>query len=382
MSKKFISLGMSFLLLFKVSTSTVFALDNEETYQNIDYCRGYPKNIYGNTVNVECAISNVLPDFKRNKEKTSISLKNLGEKGSETDVLMWKYKGLKDFTRAVCTYLENADNENAKEKFAEEISKFFNLSSTKDALKVINGLPTFPEECQKDIQDEDLLKWLRKQEAKRKEKRKKYERIVSGDIKETLSFGALGGAVGATLGESIREFINYLKVNISAGKDKSVETELSKEKVIVKNEFKEKEAEARPSKLEVLTKLAKTWSTFLPGLISAMALGTAGAYWGWRSSKGQKISEKIYEDQKIARKHKKKLEIYSWGLEHILDSIKKEEWIDNDLLRVELIYGGKSPMAYVYFVNENIGDPNNATAIFKNLSEKLYSQKIFKISYI
>lgn len=80
MCKKFISLGMSFLILFKISTSTVFALNNEKTYQNIDYCRGYPKNIYGNTVNVDCAISNVVPEFKRNKEKTSISLKNLGRK--------------------------------------------------------------------------------------------------------------------------------------------------------------------------------------------------------------------------------------------------------------------------------------------------------------
>lgn len=103
MYKKIISLILLFTMLFMENFPS-FAqginipnnyLENDDgtsSYENeeySDYCKNYPKNKFGETADVDCAVMNKIKQFRVSKEP-STELSQVGPNG-EIDVYLWKY---------------------------------------------------------------------------------------------------------------------------------------------------------------------------------------------------------------------------------------------------------------------------------------------------
>lgn len=202
------------------------------------YCEDAPQNGCGKTETVDCAAQDLLSKIKTSEDLHLTQL-NVGN-NCKTDVHVWKYEGLVPFIRAVEDYLSSENKEIAKGNLVEETNKFFGLNSTTDATKIINKLTTEP----------PFKKEYRNWEALSKE----YESIVSGDVGKTLLFGTAWGTVGAMLVEAIQKTVNAFKRIRAMAKDNGTKTELAKEKLIAKNEPKEKKAPAQNSNTETSTR--------------------------------------------------------------------------------------------------------------------------------
>ncbi len=91
----------------------------------VDYCRGYPKNEFGNTVDIDCAIENALQKFRLNNAESK-NIPNVGPSG-EVDVHLWKYIGLKGLIKSFDSWIRGANKEEIIVKQLEKCAiKFYN----------------------------------------------------------------------------------------------------------------------------------------------------------------------------------------------------------------------------------------------------------------
>ena len=366
MLKKVISIGMSFLMLFEFGTVNAFAKGgdgdfntaegrntNKENY--VDYCKGYPKNSYGKSIDVDCEIEHLFPRFKMNEKRSSLSIPQLGRTG-EIDVHMWKYNGLTGLASDFEEVIKSADKESIKRQFAanflEETNKLFNLNSKEDAAEIINRwakVSNYSKPFIDSIRDE-LADWA--------QKCKSYEDSTSGDVDKTLLGGGIGAFIGGFGGAG---FGGLAGVGAGAAGGGAAAAGAG----VVAG-----------AGAAVAGAGAVTLAPILfCGLVGDAVIGACGAYYGHSSSKNQKVNQKILKSLKKTEQQKRKWNTYSKALENILQAIDNNEWEGNDLLMAELSYEKALPYARTNFVNEGIGVPKNVTEIFKNLSVSLFNIK-------
>lgn len=388
MYKKIISVGMSFLILFEFSTVNAFAKGgdgdfntaegrNTEEPKYVDYCKGSPKNKYGNSENVRCAIKSEMQGFKADEGSFILSIPQLGRTG-EIDVHMWKYNGLTSLASEFEYWIKSADKESIKRQFAanflEETNKLFNLNSKEDAAEIINRwakVSNYSKPFIDSIRDE-LADWA--------QKCKSYEDSTSGDVDKTL----LGGGIGAFIGGFGGAGFGGL-AGVGAGAGAGAAAVAAEAAPLLAGAVGAGAAGGGAAAgagvvagagAAVAGAGAVTLAPILfCGLVGAAVIGACGAYYGHSSSKNQKVNQKILKSLKKTEQQKRKWNTYSKALENILQAIDNNEWEGNDLLMAELSYEKALPYARTNFVNEGIGVPKNVIEIFKNLSVSLFNIK-------
>lgn len=390
MYKKVISVGMSFLMLFELSTVNVFAKGGDGDFNSVEsrntekerhnsYCESSPKNECGKPEDVGCVIEDALADFAT-KIDVTLPLDRLGEK-CETDVYLWKYAGLKNLAGNFEDWLKNANKRSIKGQFVanfiQETNKLFNLNSEVDAVGIVNNwLKKSNYSKSLYVTKEDLLKWA--------DKTQKYEKDVSADIGETLRDGGIGAAIGGAGGAGIGGLGGVLA---GAGAAAGGGTAAGIGTAAVA-------AEAAPLLAGAVGAgaagggaaagagvaagaaagagaIALAPLVAFAALTGAVILGVGGAYYGYHSSKERKLNKKALEELKKSAKQERKWDVYSRALENIFKAIGNEEWVNNDLLLAKLNYGKDSPYAMTNFINVGAEVPKNVNDIFANLTTTL-----------
>ena len=335
MYRKIISLVLSFTILFiesypsfaqgvNIPNNYVENSDGTSSYEDeeySDYCENYPKNKFGQTSDVDCAVRIKIKQFRANKEP-STELSQVGPNG-ETDVYLWKYVGLSQVTKAFNDLLVNSYKDGNKNKFIEDFishtNNFFNISSIESAAIA--------------------KKWVEKS---------KYSKIAGFTQKDIENWA--------------KDLLKELIINREKVKD---------------NSFKKGFLCGGTGFFATVITLVKIAGAALlgatgVGCIVGTLFGLGGYFWG-KADVAEEIGKQTREARKQADMYDLRAGVYYSALEYILDSIKEKEWVGNDLLVAKLNFNKDRRRALVDFRSVGIENiPNwDFEIFFGNLSRKL-----------
>lgn len=335
MYKKFLSLILSFIILLEggnlsfaqgvnIPNNYVENKDGTSSYEDEEYsnyCENYPKNKFGQTADVDCAVKNKIKHFRVDTQPQA-KIKNTGRYG-EIDVHFWKYVGLSKLAETFNRYLKKFYKEGSKsefiEKFISQTNDFFNISSAESTAIVNDWVKKSKYSKAAGLTQEDVEKWA---------KQMLEELITNREKIKDNSFmkGFFCGGAGF-----FAALIMLIKI---AG-------------------------------------IALFGSTGIGAVIGILS-GLGGYFWG-KSDVDKELEKRTREARKQADMYDRRAIVYSYALEDIFDSINKKEWIGNDLLVAQLDFDEYEPSAYVDFRNVKVRNvPNwDFEAFFGNLSQEL-----------
>ncbi len=335
MYKKFLSLILSFIILLEggnlsfaqgvnIPNNYVENKDGTSSYEDEEYsnyCENYPKNKFGQTADVDCALKNKIKHFRVDKEP-STEISQIGPLG-ETDVYLWKYIGLSQLTKTFGDLLVNSYKDGNKNKFVEEfISQthdFFNISSVESTAIANNWVKTSKYSKAAGLTQEDVEKWAKQM---LKELITNREKIKDNSFMKGFFCGGAG---------FFAALIMLIKI---AG-------------------------------------IALFGATGIGAVIGVLS-GLGGYFWG-KSGVDKELEKRTREAREQADMYDLRAGVYSSALDYILDSIKEKEWVGNDLLVAKLNFNKDRRHALVDFRNVKVKNvPNwDFEAFFGNLSQKL-----------
>lgn len=334
MYKKIISLILSFTILIESYPSFAQGInlpnnylendDGTSSYENeeySDYCKNYPKNKFGQTSDVDCAVMNKIKQFRVSTQPQS-KIKNTGRYG-EIDVHFWKYIGLSRLAETFNDLLEKSYKNINKNEFIKEFisqtNDFFNISSIESAAVA--------------------KKWVEKS---------KYSKVAGFTQKDIENWS--------------KDLLKEIIINREKVKDNS----FMKGFLCGGTGFF-----ATVITLVKIAGAALLGSTGV-GCIAGALLGLGGYFWG-KADVAEEIGKQTRKAREQADMYDLRAGVYYLALEYILDAISKKEWIGNDLLVAQLDFDKYEPCAYVDFRNVKIRNTPNwdFEVFFGNLSRTL-----------
>lgn len=335
MCKKFLSLILSFIILLEggvlsfaqginIPNNYVENKDGISSYEDeeySDYCEKYPKNKFGQTADVDCAVMNKIKQFRVDTQAQT-KIKNTGKNG-EIDVHFWKYTGLSRLANAFNDLIENSYKNINKNEFIEEFisqtNDFFNVSSTESMAMVNDWVKKSKYSKAAGFTQQDIEKWaqnLLKEIITSREK-------IKGNSSQKGFFCGGSGFLASVF---------------------------------------------------MLFKLAGMafWGSTGVGCVVGILFGLGGYFWG-KSDVDKEIAKRTREAREQADMYDLRAGIYSSAIEDIFDAISKKEWIGNDLLVAQLDFDKDAPYTAIDFRNVKVKNaPNwNFEKLFEELSRKL-----------
>ena len=335
MYKKFLSLILSFIILLEagnlsfaqgvnIPNNYVENNDGTSSYEDEEYssyCENYPKNRFGQTADVDCAVKNKIKHFRVDKEP-STEISQVGPNG-EIDVYLWKYIGLSQLIKTLGDLLINSYQDSNKNQFIEEFisqtNNFFNISSAESTAIVNDWVKKSKYSKAAGFTQKDVEKWA---QQILKELITNREKIKDNSSKKGFFCGGSG---------FLASVFALFKVAGMA-----------------------------------------FWGAAGIGTIVGILFGLGGYFWG-KADVDEEIEKRTQEARKQADIYDRRSGVYSSALEGILDSIKEKEWVGNDLLVAKLNFNKYRRNALVDFRNVNVKNiPNwDFDIFFGNLSQKL-----------
>lgn len=354
MNKKLISLVLANIMLIELCGVNVFAEDRGQEFTGKTtkkvassygkYCEEVPRNAYNMSTEVECAIEEKLPIFKH-KDKPLLIIDNVGPTG-DINVILCKYSGLYKLLKNFDKWLKEEHTEKTRNQFISSFSdgtkKLFGIKDEESVNIIANFLKKNNYWTQiLEIESDDIRNWIKDAV--------KFEKEFSKNSNFILKGTGIGVGAGAATGYGIHAALA----------------------------FSAKTAVAKVAATGAVGSIATgVVLPILPFLVAGAAVLGAGGYalgCYLNSNEKTEIEKKLAEMRENEEKNSIKLDVYSFALEDILDSILRNEWIGNDLLIGEMDFGKNSHKALTYFSNVGVSDTHqkNITQLFKNFSESL-----------
>ena len=333
MFKKIICLVLSGFLFMQINGFFVFAQNPERMdlkslgqpakKVEVDRCSAYPKNECGQTVDVNCAIRKAYQEILENPNEKSYEFKEIGNK-CKTDLYFWKYDGLGDLASTFNDWIIDTNKEEKRNqfigKFIGETEKVFNLNSTQEAAAIVNQWVQNSRYTKNiEITKKDIEDWITQANSEESN----YQNVLSSN-----EIGTLGAVAGGATGWGVGAYL--------AG--------------------------------------AAFASSVIPFAVAGGAiLGIGCKFVGLYYGKEAKISEKSAEHFKNSIEQKVRLNVYSHAIERIFHSVRRKEYVGNDILMAKLYFNEDNrPDARVSFKKLGLNKTNqNITQIFNDLSRTL-----------
>ena len=350
MLKRILSLILSVVLLLQVSSFTTIAnkFDDDQNVEKMDhilkireddYCSAYPKNICGNTVDVGCARKELYRNILESNINTDIFENvDIGNK-CEAAIYAWKYSGLTSLANTFNKWINtNNKDENKHRYFSEFVlntKKLLNKTSEDSAEIVKRFLKKSRYTKELGITENEIDKW-------KKEITDRVDIIpkkVESDTKSIVTGGTAGLVLGGITGWGIH---GYFAAKAAA----TLAT-----------------AAAAPALAPFVA---------AGGVVAGLTGLYVGNYWGKEKKTAQRLAEIAEEELEEAHKNEIHLDVYSYAIENIFNSIQREEYLNNNILEARLDFNKHRPSAFIKFMNLSTQTVDcNVSKIFENLSNSL-----------
>ncbi len=148
MYKKFLRLALTGALLFQTGNICTFAYNKDEfdatgNSAKVDYCKNFPKNQYGQTVDIDCAFTQLMHDQKASNGRKSGKAIRIGPNGDH-EVRMWHVEQLKGFGKEIEHLAVSRNKDALKYDFIGNLidatNNFFSLNSSDLAVSITEEL--------------------------------------------------------------------------------------------------------------------------------------------------------------------------------------------------------------------------------------------------
>lgn len=147
MSKKILSLILAGVLLLQASCFFTFAgnadeidIDDDANPPMVDYCKNYPKNKYGQTVDIDCATLSLITILKAHNGNAGNEINHVGPTG-EQKINIWSYDKIEslfdDFRGWLTTAKENFIKSTTIGSILDSLKKIFNFDSQEQAAPIL-----------------------------------------------------------------------------------------------------------------------------------------------------------------------------------------------------------------------------------------------------
>ena len=352
MLKRILSLILSVVLLLQVSSFTTIAnkFDDDQNVEKMDhilkireedYCSAYPKNICGNTVDVNCARKELYRDILES-DVNAENFESLDiENKCEAAIYAWKYSGLTSLAKTFNDWINANNKQENKNYFISEFilntKKLLNKTSEDSAEIVKRLLKKSRYTKNLEITEDDINEW--KEKAVGKKETVKNEVKSESDTGPILTGGAVGSVAGATIGWGIHGYFA-----------------------------------AKAAATLATTIAAPALAPFVAagGIVAGLTGLYVGNYWGKEKKTAEKLTKIAKKARKKARENEKRLNVYSLAIENIFNSIRRKEYLNNNILETRLDFNKHRPSAFINFINLSMQTKNgDVSKIFENLSNSL-----------
>lgn len=150
MYKKFLRLALTGALLFQTGNICTFAYNKDEfditkEPEMVDYCKNFPKNQYGQTVNINCAFRQLMIDKKANNGREPGIATRVGPNG-DYEVRIWNKDQIQEFANEFKNLIQKRNKNALKHEFIGNLidatNSLLSLNSTNLAAEVTKKLAT------------------------------------------------------------------------------------------------------------------------------------------------------------------------------------------------------------------------------------------------
>lgn len=171
MTKKLLSLALTGVLLFQTGNTCTFAYNKDEfdatgSSAKVDYCKNFPKNQYGQTVDIDCAFTQLMHNQKASGGSSPGQAIKIGPNGDH-EIRIWNTDQIKGFVKQIEKWIKNRKKGSLKNEFWEDLlyaaNSFLRLdSSSTDLSKRITAKWALKAKCFKNygIEPTDMNVWL------------------------------------------------------------------------------------------------------------------------------------------------------------------------------------------------------------------------------
>lgn len=150
MSKKLLSLALAGILLLQTGNICIFAYNQAEfditkEPEMVDYCKNFPKNKYGETVNINCAFRQLMIDKKANNGREPGIATHVGPNGDH-EVRIWNKDQIQEFANEFKNLILKRTKNSLKHEFIGNLidatNSLLSLNSTNLVAEVTKKLAT------------------------------------------------------------------------------------------------------------------------------------------------------------------------------------------------------------------------------------------------
>lgn len=171
MYKKFLRLALTGALLFQSGNICTFAHNKDEfdatgSSAKVDYCKNFPKNQYGKTVDLDCAFTQLMINQKASNGRSVGLVEHVGANGDH-EIRIWNTDQIKGFVKQIEKWIKNRKKGSLKNEFLEDllyaVNSFLRLDSPSTSLsKRIAAKWAVKAKCFKNygIKPTDMNVWL------------------------------------------------------------------------------------------------------------------------------------------------------------------------------------------------------------------------------
>lgn len=150
MYKKFLSLALTGALLFQTGNICTFAYNQAEfditkEPRKVDYCKDFPKNQYGKTVDLDCAFTQLMIDQKASNGRSVGLVEHVGANGDH-EIRIWNKDQIQEFANEFKNLILKRKKNALKHEFIGNLinatNSLLSLNSTNLAAEVTKKLAT------------------------------------------------------------------------------------------------------------------------------------------------------------------------------------------------------------------------------------------------
>lgn len=167
MYKKFLRLALTGALLFQTGNICTFAYNKDEfdatgSSAKVDYCKNFPKNQYGQTVDIDCAFTQLMHNQKASGGRNPGKAIKIGPNGDH-EIRMWHKQHIFTLGETLKHWIKNSGENILKYTFIgdliEKTRDFLSLNSTVLAAEVAKNWALAPYFKGYNVTPEDVELW-------------------------------------------------------------------------------------------------------------------------------------------------------------------------------------------------------------------------------